>query len=316
MKIKFTLLVFIFSTVFIAQTFDSFCKNITQYGSEFEIIFPSDVDYRNEKLYVLDNKMNSVSIYNLNGDLNKHLEFTKGNGPGEFSMGVFKMAVINDSLIALYNDFKLEIFFVDHNGKYIRSFKLNEQINDLFWKDELLHLVTINKKYVIKKVDLEGRCIGKDIPSPKRDKDEIPGIPKVCYDDNKYYYTNPYKDEIFCFTKENVWKFKSGVPLVDVPRYSDKKAMRLKSWARIITYKDFIIATTYDYLKNNSNESLNSSQILIIDKNNGELIKRLKCDKGEFLYSFNGKDLFRYYREPFPHIKKIDLNLSNLSSSE
>lgn len=290
-----------------SQSSENYFISSTEYGTEDQIGFPSDVEFHNDKLYVLDYHMLSIWVFNLDGSLDKQLEFTKGKGPGEFSMGIYIFTVINDSLIALFDDFKMQVFFVDVNGKYQYGFRIQDQINNMFWKDGLLHLVSVGDENLIKQFDLTGKFISSYMPSPERKKNNIPGIPKVCFDGKTAFFTNPYADEIFCWKDEIKWKFKSKVPLVQVTKYGTRKYMRLKSWRGIEVYKDYVMAATYDKYKNNSQESLNGPQLLFINKKNGELIERVKCEETQFLYSFDDL-LFKYYTEPYPHIKQVEIN--------
>jgi len=97
---------------------------------------PVDLEINNEFIYVADNNLHTILKFDLNGGYVGKIG-RKGEGPGEFSFPN-KISVNEGSLFILEGG-KPRMQIIDKDGKYIRSFKVFNHVNDFLIRDNFIY---------------------------------------------------------------------------------------------------------------------------------------------------------------------------------
>lgn len=289
------------------------------YGDDKENIFGliNDFQYRNNKVYILDILQKKIFIFNLHGKIIKQIQLRTGKGPGDFTMGLFAFDLVNDTTLAVLDNMLRRVQLISTNYDYISGFNVNFMPNNLFYRDSLFYISGNNDNNLMYVYRLNGEKVD-SLGKPFLLKGQPqPWFSNVAMgSENEIYYTNPYSTEIVRYDNSKLtWRFfDEKLDLVSTPamrKNGNKISLMnpMKGWSSICLYNNFVIATTYNYKSNEEGEIL--PQILLLEKNNGQLLFQKEVEEPIVIKSFdNGQHVFITSNSPYPHLKKVSLKIN------
>lgn len=299
-----------------SKKYDLEIKTLQTYGDNTENIMSNigDLDFYHNDLYILDYGQMIIFQFDLTGRLINKIKLRSGRGPGEFTMGLMSLKVLNDSLIAVADQILKSVQLISHrnaNYKYIKSIKLDFNPYKIFYLNSLLYISGDAYDYILHVFDLNGNIKKKILSQYLSNNQPTPWYSELVIDnDNSIYATDPYKSEITKWNKVNKWKFTSTKNLIEPPIIIGKGGMgQLKGWTNLFVFKKYLIASTYNL--NSYKERENLPQIIIIDKNNGKLIMQKSVQNPFKVKSYlNGDYIFKINYEQFPSVSRIKIKLT------
>jgi len=266
------------------------------------IAWIADFHYRNGKIYIWDSVQLKMFIYSINGKLIKKVKYKEGKGPGELSKSIYYFDIISDTTLVFLDFMQKRIQFISTNGNYIKEFHTQFTPWQIFYRNNLLYIVSVDFNALIHIYTLDGKDIG-HIVKPFNSIDKSLMLPFAnIEDDLSVYYGNTTKTEISKWQNDKFqWKFKDeNLGLISSTSLEPSKGI----WLSIFTYKDFLIASASP-----GNPKIGET-ILLLDKNTGDLLSVKRRTNPFFAKSFEkGKYIFIRKDAPYPHLNRINLKI-------
>jgi len=312
MKYLFILLLsfyFISGCSFSGKKYSIKIDSLQTYGDNGENLIGhiSNVRYKNGKVYIWDGVELEMFVYKINGEIIKKLQLSNGRGPGEFTKYfTLSFDVISDTTLVFLDFMQKRVQFISINGNYLSGFNTQITTWRMYYRDSLLYFSDVNssKSSLIFAYTLSGKKVTslvkvKPFTTKKNKPVLMPAID--IEDDLSIYYANSIKTEITKWQNDTLqWTF-SDEKLDLIPSSIDNNS---KGWSSFFVYQNYFIASTYD------NNSIIKGEILLIDKNTGQLLYAKKQKTMFSADSFeNNKYIFMSSNVPYPHLNRIDLKI-------
>ena len=300
---------------------------IAQIGSDdisrenyiFGLISDMAVDKHNN-IYVLDRGLSKVLKYDKNGTFLFSLDLVKGYGPGEFILPR-KLAIDSLNNILISDDVRRKIIIFDQDGNFKNEISIDLRISQMtIGKDNNIYLSGFLFSYsgpIIRVYSQKGELIRK-ICKRRKDSEIVMwtgNCGKLCLDNNGnilYSFFYPYDIRIYNPNGKLIQRFAREVTFYRQPQIDFQKH-RAKSFAGsralAVSPNNLIMHIIFA-----NNESKQSSFLDIFDKK-GNYLTTLSLEKYgiKFVRNFivdNEGNLYFDFMEPFPHINKYYLKIS------
>lgn len=251
----------------------------------------TDVAIGSSQIYILDSKFFRVQIYdkskgNYYGSFGK-----KGMGPGEFNSDIRSIKLDQEENVVIGGVRKIYIF--DRHGKYLNSFFVDFQMNDLCVdKKGIIFALGYKNGKIIHAYNQEGKYLFSfgepfEVPSNFSRYKHIPVFKlalKIFYTNNdNICVLNPYKYEVFIYKNQKLLKkFKQHSAF-----FKEAKSLEFHSGAAlmimgnaIFEYKKYLFVSLFD---------IDKAELDIFENNNfyGSIILNeypLTIDSDGYLY--------------------------------